>query len=119
MMYSVLIHMLKQYFLHSLSKEALEEWLVMQLQPIIDSRDERAIDVANQLDSLFIEMGEGIAIDADLQGLVEQLLSAYDSQFNLTSTGSTGQTFEQEYGQQPCRQNQIIYPAFGAVAVGT
>jgi len=59
--------------LHSTLQD-LETWLVSNLQRILDSGEEAAIDLANEIDADLVEFGEGImdelAFRERLQGYV-------------------------------------------------
>jgi len=44
----------------AITLDELEEWIVVHLQVIFDSPDEMAIDIANTLDPLFVELRENL-----------------------------------------------------------
>ncbi len=58
-----LVNRIDRYLIGAAALKELEAWLVANLQAILDSRDSRAIELANQLDADLVELGEGI-IDA-------------------------------------------------------
>lgn len=65
-MYQPLLSELSRFATGQSTASELERWLVSELQSILDSRDEEAIDLVNQVDSMLIEFGEGLATERDL-----------------------------------------------------
>ena len=55
-----LLKTIKSYVLGDITLQELEEWLLSNMQDILDSGDERAIEIANELDADLIELAEGI-----------------------------------------------------------
>ena len=53
----------------------LEAWVVANLQRILDSGDSIAIDMANSVDSVFIELGEGIITRNKIRAFLESLVT--------------------------------------------
>jgi len=49
----------------------LEAWLLTHLQPILDSKDDMAIRIANRLDADLIQLGEGLIDASDLARRLE------------------------------------------------
>ncbi len=48
----------------AITLDELEEWLVLNLQAILDSGDEMAVDIANTLDSSLVELRENLMNEA-------------------------------------------------------
>ena len=48
------------YLLGENAKDELESWLLVNLQRILESKDTEAINIANEVDVLLVELGEGI-----------------------------------------------------------
>ena len=71
-MFTLLLNTIDAFLLGQSTLEDLENWLVEHLQDILDSSDQRAIDMANQVDSDLVEYGENIM---NISTLVERLQS--------------------------------------------
>lgn len=65
---------LAQYANRELDLAALEDWVVGNLQSIIDSRDHESIDIARSLDARFIELGEGLVTEEEVANEVHALV---------------------------------------------
>ena len=65
-----LLETIKSYVLGTITLQELEEWLLSHMQDILDSGDERAIEIANELDADLIELAEGII---DMSNIREDL----------------------------------------------
>lgn len=82
--------------LHCTRRE-LETWLLSNLQRILDSGEEVAIDLANKVDADLVELGEGLmdelAFREHLQGYVRIgdtfPLEYYETQPNVTIDATT------------------------------
>jgi len=55
-----LLEKVKDYLSFGCSVQDLEAWLVSNLQNILDSRDTKAINLANKLDADLVELHEGL-----------------------------------------------------------
>ena len=55
-----LLDSVNRYLIGVLSAHDLEGWVVANLQRVMDSGDPKAIRIANEIDALFVELGEGI-----------------------------------------------------------
>jgi hypothetical protein len=62
---------LTQYANHEIGAEALEVWIVSHMQQILDSRDKLALDIAQSLDALFVEWGEGLLTEDEFLEVIE------------------------------------------------
>lgn len=71
---SVLTQALIQYLSRERSASELEEWLVGNLQDILNSGDRKAIEIANQVDALLVEMGERLLNEDQFRKSVYALL---------------------------------------------
>lgn len=65
---------LNQYANREMDLGAFEDWLVGHLQLILDSHDSDSIDIANNLDARFIELGEGLITEQELFNAAQALL---------------------------------------------
>jgi hypothetical protein len=65
---------LNQYANREIDLAAFEDWLVSHLQLILDSHDSDSIDIANNLDARFIELGEGLIAEQELFNTAQALL---------------------------------------------
>lgn len=94
------------YLLLHCTLRDLETWLLSNLQQILDSGEEVAIDLANEVDADLVELGEGIIDDLTFR---ERLLSYirirdtlpseyYETQPQDTVTASTSvETIKDEF----------------------
>ncbi|PIU54908.1 MAG: hypothetical protein COS88_06120, partial [Chloroflexi bacterium CG07_land_8_20_14_0_80_51_10] len=57
----------------------LESWVLSNLQRILDSGDEEAIEMANLIDADLVELGEGLVDEKTLLEHLESLLSRYET----------------------------------------
>nr|WP_281720753.1 hypothetical protein [Nitrosomonas nitrosa] len=71
---STLTQALVSYLTKSRSLSELEEWLVGNMQEILDTGDVRAIKIANQVDALLVECGQGIIDEDQFRKSVNELL---------------------------------------------
>ena len=83
-----LLNRIDSYLLGKISLHHLEEWLINNLQNIIDSADKNAIDLANRVDADLVELTEGL-ID-------ESTIREYLQRYVMES-----QTVSIDYGQLP------------------
>lgn len=79
----------------------LETWLLSNLQQILDSGDDEAIEVANHLDADLVQLGEGLIDEATFRQRLEAHVRACDTalvsfgepqQRATTHIGSASQT---------------------------
>ena len=59
-----LVAWVQRYLNNETSREELGKWLLSNLQNILDSGDERAIILANQIDADLVELSENILDDS-------------------------------------------------------
>ena len=71
-MFNELLNSIDSFLLGQSTLEDLENWLVAHLQDILDSGDQRATNIANQVDADLVEYGEGLV---NISTLVERLQS--------------------------------------------
>lgn len=68
------------YLYWGLDLNCLEEWLLGNLNEILDSGDKTSVELAKLIEGSVIEIGEGIStkedLDADLQKIVDQELES-------------------------------------------
>ena len=57
----------------------LETWLVSNLQQILDSGDDNAIEVANRVDADLVELGEGLVDEATLRERFSSYILDYNT----------------------------------------
>jgi len=73
-MLTQLLNYIDSYLLLQHTLRDLETWLLSNLQQILDSGEEAAIDLANKVDADLVELGEGLmdelAFREHLQGYV-------------------------------------------------
>jgi len=89
---SVLTQALIQCLSRERSVSELEEWLVGNLQDILSSGDRKAIDIANQVDALLVEMGERLLDEDQFRKSVYALLVEKGLPAELNA-GASGNTF--------------------------
>ena len=88
---STLVQVLVQYLGGSRSTEELEEWLIGNLQGLLDSGDNGAIELANRVDALFVEMSEGLISEDQLRESISTILSRRGTPLALDSSSSTNE----------------------------
>jgi len=59
-MLAQLLNYMDSYLLLHCTRRELETWLLSNLQRILDSGEEAAIDLANKVDADLVELGEGL-----------------------------------------------------------
>jgi len=57
----------------------LESWVLSNLQRILDSGDEKAIAIANEIDADLVELGEGLIDELTLQKHLQGFISERDT----------------------------------------
>jgi len=90
---STLFHALVQYLGGSRSTSELEEWLVGNLQGFLDSGDNGAIELANQIDALFVEMSEELISEGQLRDSISKILALNKTPLASNSSASTNTVF--------------------------
>ena len=78
-MYEQLLTHVEYYLNDDCTLEDLETWLLSNLQAILDSGDEKAIQVANQIDADLVELGEGLIDYETLRGNLQSFISERDT----------------------------------------
>ena len=86
---STLVQVLVQYLSGARSTPELEEWLIGNLQGLLDSGDNGAIELANQVDALFVEMSEGLISEGQLRESISTILARRGTPLALDSSAST------------------------------
>ena len=66
-MLNQLLKYTRSYLSGRISLNALEEWLVGNLQVILDSNEQKTIDIANELDADLAEYSEGIIDESTIR----------------------------------------------------
>lgn len=61
------------------SLQALEEWLLANLQQVLDSGDNDAIRIANELDAGIVELGENLIDESALRDNLLRIIELHDS----------------------------------------
>jgi hypothetical protein len=88
---SVLTQALIQYLSRERSASELEEWLAGNMQDILNSGDRKAIDIANQVDALLVEMDEQLLNEDQFRKSVYALLveKGLPDELNVGASGNT------------------------------
>ena len=55
-----LLDEVRTYLQGNCTEDDLEDWIVGHLQPVLNSGDEVAAEIANEIDVSFVELGENI-----------------------------------------------------------
>ena len=71
-----ILQKLNEYANRRIALHLLEEWLVSRLQRILDSRDEKSISIANEIDGLLVQLSEGVIGEAGVMEVVDLILRA-------------------------------------------
>ncbi|MDP2674351.1 MAG: hypothetical protein Q8Q00_05530 [Dehalococcoidia bacterium] len=72
-MYQSLLTELSRYAAGLSTARDLEAWLISELQTILDSNDQEAIDLANQVEGMLVEFSAGLMPEPELRGNIEAL----------------------------------------------
>lgn len=88
---STLFQVLVQYLSGARSTEELEEWLIGNLQGFLDSGDNSAIELANQIDALLVEMNEGLISESQLRENISTILTRRGTSLTPDSSASTNE----------------------------
>ncbi len=91
-MYSVLIEAIKAYLSNKLSLHDLENFVVSRLQDILDSSEQRPIDLVNEVDALLIERGENVISDEGFREQVSRLATPQGELLVMDSTHTSNQS---------------------------
>ena len=88
---SVLTQALIQYLSRERSASELEESLAGNMQDILNSGDRKAIDIANQVDALLVEMDERLLNEDQFRKSVYALLveKGLPAELNVGASGNT------------------------------
>ena len=88
---SAVTQALIQYLSGERSASELEEWLVGNMQDILDSGDRKAIEIANQVDALLVEKGERLLNEDGFKKSVYALLieKGFPAVLNSSASGNT------------------------------
>ena len=79
-MFSKLLNQIDHCLLRLISLSDFEDWLVAHLQEILDSGEQDAIEMANQIDADFAEYSQGIL---DEQTIFDNLHSYFSETFTV------------------------------------
>lgn len=71
-----LVARIQRYLNNEISRQALGEWLLSNLQNILDSGDERTITLANHIDADLVELSEDIIEDSLFRQRLEHYLAS-------------------------------------------
>jgi hypothetical protein len=74
-----LLNHVERYLNDHCTVQDLEAWVLSNLQGILDSGDEAAIEVANQVDADLVELGEGLIDEATLREHLQSFISLRDT----------------------------------------
>ena len=86
-----LLSQIRDYLLGRIKISELEEWLVGNLQAVLDSKDEKATDIANELDADLVEFGEGIIDESTIrQHLQDHTITSPIIYVNVPKASSSG-----------------------------
>lgn len=88
------------------SRQDLEQLLLSNLQGILSSNDKDAISLANELDAMFIDLGEGIISSEEFDDQLEAILEREAS----TVRGVMGQPVYETVGEKTIRKHALMPP---------
>ena len=86
-----LLKTIKSYVLGTITLQELEEWLLSHMQDILNSGDERAAGIANELDADLVEFTEGILSESDIREKLQRYMISL-TPIIYTDTGVTVST---------------------------
>lgn len=87
-----LLNRIDSYLLGKSTLQHLEEWLLSNLQNILDSADQKTIDLANKIDADLVELAEGLIEESTIREYLQSYLM--DSQTTSIEYGQTPSTDE-------------------------
>jgi len=93
---SALRQAIAHYVTGQISANDLEEWLVGNLQEILSSGDEAAIQLANRIDALYIEKGEGLIDEKGLRDAIASLSFENPKRRAFNASGSSNAVIASE-----------------------
>jgi hypothetical protein len=104
MMHDQILEQLKQFEFGQLNDKKLEEWLLSHLQLILDSREDRAIDLANELDALFIQEHEGLVSAEEMRFHIDalftrELTTAWHEWGDIHTRAASAPTIHKQWGK--------------------
>ncbi len=73
-MYQPLLSELSRYSAGLSTVTGLEMWLVSELQNILDTRDQEAISLANEVDGILVEFSEALTSEPELLERIQALV---------------------------------------------
>jgi hypothetical protein len=74
-----IIEELKKYVSGSSSEKDLEQWVLSNYQLILDSGEESAVMLANEINALFVEQSEDLVSKEEMQYAFEEILRREES----------------------------------------
>ncbi|MDO8137788.1 MAG: hypothetical protein Q6354_09120 [Candidatus Brocadiales bacterium] len=98
-MLNQLLNYMDSYLVSECSLQDLESWLLSNLQKILDSGDEAATKVANQVDADLVELNEGLIDETVFRNKLESLLRQRETIVSSTLSTSTGSADKTISGQ--------------------
>ena len=87
MLYDELLARIERYLNNKLTLKNLENWLLYNLQAILDSNDQLAIRVANEVDADFVQLSEGIIGESIIKMRLESYLAGREIHASLYKKG--------------------------------
>ncbi|MBI4285923.1 MAG: hypothetical protein HY670_08530 [Chloroflexi bacterium] len=70
-----LLNAIDNYLLGYSTRQQLEDWLIANLQSILNSGDQIAIEIANNIDADFVEFDEGLLDELTLRDRLQKYFS--------------------------------------------
>lgn len=74
-----LLEYIRRYLDGYRTLQDLESWVLSNLQRILDSSDEEAINAANEIDADLVELGEGLIDETTIREHLQSLISERDT----------------------------------------
>lgn len=82
-----LLEQIKRYLVGKIDRQDLERWLLSYLQVILDSGDRDTIHLANQVDGLFVELGEQIISEQAFRESLHNLTRRWEDEIVVIPWG--------------------------------
>lgn len=94
-----LTNILLDYLTKERSFQGIETWLVEHLQEILDAPDKNAIELANKVDAMLIEVGEGLLTEEEFRASLSKLIQEnhHLSQWEFTSSHTDVRIEERDF----------------------
>lgn len=121
-MLAQLLNRIDSYLLLHCTLRDLEAWLLSNLQRILDSGEDTAIDLANEVDVDLVELGEDLIDELTFRERLQSYIRSGDTllvQSQPNHTSSIYTTYEHEWAPKALPQQQHLGWKYVDIELGT